>query len=222
MVGVVEPLSFTQLARTPDPPLDRLALALACELRDADVAGALARLDALGAELAAVLRDRDRTPRAELEAAAEVLGRRHGYHGESEDYDAPERSMLDRVLDSGVGLPILLSVLYVEVGRRAGVPLAGVGLPGHFVVGHFGADPPLLADPFSGGGPLPAALATAPVRPWTAQETALRMLNNLVGSYLARHDLGRAIRAAELRTAVAGEDAEALGLELRSLRARLN
>ncbi|MBA2517989.1 MAG: transcriptional regulator [Solirubrobacterales bacterium] len=215
--------SFTELARTPDPALDHLALALAAEVRDVDVPAALARLDALGDELSEALEARERTPAVELATVSEVLGARHGFHGETTDYDDPDRSMLDIVLVRRVGLPILLSVLYVEVARRAGVPLAGVGLPGHFVVGHFGADPvPLLADPFRGGSALPVALAPARVRAWTPRETALRMLNNLVSSYTVRHDLGRAIRTAELRLTVAGGDREALELELRSLRARLN
>jgi len=214
--------SFAELAAGPDPPLDRLALAMAAELREVDEARALAALDALGEEVAAALAREERTPAAELAALSEVLGARHGYHGVAEDYDHPDRSMLDLVLERRVGLPILLSVLYAEVGRRAGVALGGVGLPGHFVVGHFGSRPPLLADPFRRGAALPAALAPSLARPWTPHETALRMLNNLVGSFTGRHDLGRAIRAAELRLEVAGTDREALELELRGLRARLN
>lgn len=215
--------SFETYARAGDTPLDRLALSLARELRPSvDASSALERLDHLGAELADALVGRTRTPASDLAVAAEVLGGRHGFHGEAENYDDPDRSMLDLVLQRKVGLPILLSVLYVEVGRRAGVPLAGVGLPGHFVIGHFADSQPVLADPFRRGAPLPDALAPSHVRPWTARETALRMLNNLVGAYTARHDLGRAIRAAELRLEVAGRDREALELELRSLRARLN
>jgi regulator of sirC expression with transglutaminase-like and TPR domain len=214
--------AFADLAGRPDPPLDRLALALAAELREVDEATALTVLDGLGEEVAAGLEDVERTPSAELTAVVEVLGGRHGFHGTGEDYDDPDRSMLDLVLERGVGLPILLSVLYVEVGRRAGVALSGVGLPGHFVIGHFGAVPTLLADPFHRGRLLPGALAPPLVRPWTPQETALRMLNNLVSSYLTRHDLGSAIRAAELRLVVAGDDREALELEVRGLRARLN
>ena len=213
---------FSELARRREPPLDRFALALAGELREVDEDAALAALDALGDEVTGVLAGTERTPAAELAAVVEVLGTRHGFHGEEEDYDDPDRSMLDLVLARGVGLPILLSVLYAEVARRAGIALAGVGLPGHFVVGHFGAAPVLLADPFHRGRSLPGALAPTLVRPWTAQETALRMLNNLVSGYLTRHDLGSAIRAAELRLAVAGGDREALELELRGLQARLN
>jgi regulator of sirC expression with transglutaminase-like and TPR domain len=131
--------------------------------------------------------------------------------------------MLDVVLERRKGLPILLSVVYVEVARRAGIALAGVGLPGHYVVGHFGQVPPLLLDPFNGGAGLEAA-AEVDVRAWGPHETALRMLNNLVGSYQRRADLARAIRAAELRLELplGAPDRAALAAELLSLRARLN
>ncbi len=163
-------------------------------------------------------------PRAEAEALREVLGRRHGFTGAREDYDHPDHSMLDVVLRRRTGLPILLSIVYVETARRAGIALTGVGLPGHYVAGHFGADPPLLLDPFNGGRVIDAPAGSADVRPWGPHETALRMLNNLVGSYQRRADLGRAIRAAELRLALPlpAAAAVALGTELRSLRARLN
>jgi regulator of sirC expression with transglutaminase-like and TPR domain len=132
--------------------------------------------------------------------------------------------MLDLVLARRTGLPILLSVVYVEVARRAGIPLAGVGLPGHFVVGHFGADPPLLLDPFSRGRLVRAEAEPELVRPWGPHETALRMLNNLVRAYSARGDLARAIIAARLRLALPADEASRglLGAELRALEARLN
>ncbi len=119
------------------------------------------------------------------------------------------------------GLPILLSIVYVEVARRVGIALAGVGLPGHYVAGHFGADPPLLLDPFGRGAPLDAPPW---LRPSGVHETAARMLNNLVGSYRRRGDLERAIRAAEMRLELLlDEPSRALfAAELRSLRARLN
>jgi regulator of sirC expression with transglutaminase-like and TPR domain len=132
--------------------------------------------------------------------------------------------MLDRVLERRTGLPITLSVLYVEVGRRAGVDLAGVGLPGHFVAGHFEADPPLLIDPFGGGQAITAEPAPPYVRPWSAREIAVRMLNNLVNSYGERGDLARALHAAELRLALpgSGELREQQHHEHAALLARLN
>jgi regulator of sirC expression with transglutaminase-like and TPR domain len=127
------------------------------------------------------------------------------------------------VLERRKGLPILLSVVYVEAARRGGIALAGVGLPGHYVVGHFGHDPPLLLDPFNGGAPLQVAREVE-VRAWGTHETALRMLNNLVGSYQRRADLARAIRAAHMRLELplGARDRDVLGAELASLRARLN
>ena len=131
--------------------------------------------------------------------------------------------MLNVVLERRRGLPILLSVLYLATARRAGIPLSGVGLPGHYVVGDFVSGPPLLVDPFAGGA-LIRADEPRHVRPWGAHETVLRMLNNLVGSYGRRADLSRAIQAAELRLALPLEEPSvyALRTELGALRARLN
>lgn len=219
----VEP-TFAALARQPDPPLDALALALAAELRPVDREEALGRLDALGEEVAQRAAEVARTPEAEAAACAEVLGGRHDFRGSSVGYGHPDHSMLDLVLASRRGLPIVLSVLYAEVARRAGIPLAGVGLRGHFVVGHFEVEPPLLLDPFAGGAPLPEALRPSVPHPWGPHEIALRMLNNLVNTYSERADLGRALRAAELRLALPMPDGprRALRQELRVMRARFN
>jgi regulator of sirC expression with transglutaminase-like and TPR domain len=218
------PMSFAALAARPDPPLDELALAMAAEFRAVDRPAALWLLDALGDELAEDLGRADGSPEAEAAACVELLGRRHGFAGDQEQYDDPRNSMLDVVLERRRGLPILLSAVYVEVARRADVPLAGVGLPGHFVVGHFGARPPLLLDPFGGGGLVEGTPPAALVRPWRAHEIALRMLNNLVGSFQRRGDVGSAIRAATLRLELPAEERlrDALRTELRAMRARLN
>ena len=132
--------------------------------------------------------------------------------------------MLDRVLERRRGLPILLSTVYVEAARRADVPLAGVGLPGHYVVAHFGASEPLLLDPFNGGAPLTVDAPAALVRPWSPQQTAMRMLNNLVPAFQRRGDLSRAMRAAELRLALPADPGEhdRVRAELVALRAALN
>ena len=215
--------SFAELAAAPDPPLDALALALAAEFRDVDAVEALGRLDELGAELEGVVRT-SATPLAEAQACAHLLGDRYGFAGDRERYDHPDNSMLDLVLARRRGLPILLGVVYVEVARRAQIPIAGVGLPGHFVVGHFGAAPPVLLDPFAGGGIIATDADPSLLRPWPAQEIAMRMLNNLLAAFQRRADLGAAICAAELRLALPAEEAlrETLQSEARALRARLN
>jgi regulator of sirC expression with transglutaminase-like and TPR domain len=216
--------SFAELAAAPDPALDVLALALGAEFRDVDAAGAMARLDVLGAELSHAAGRTSGAPDALALACRELLGVAHGFAGDREHYDHPDNSMLDVVLTRRRGLPILLSVVYVEVARRAGIPLAGVGLPGHFVIGHFGADPPLLFDPFAGGGAVEADVAQVLVRPWRAPEIAMRMLNNLVAAYQRRGDLGAAIRAASMRLTLPAERSlrDALQAELRAIQARLN
>lgn len=219
-----EPTAFSALARSADPPLDALALALAAEFRPVDVGAAMDDLDALGAEIAIVASRRSGSPEGDVETCAAVLGGRHGYVGDRAQYDDPRNSMLDVVIERRRGLPIVLSVLYVEAARRAGIPLRGVGLPGHFVVGHFGSDPPLLIDPFAGGRRVGDGVPRARLRPWTTQEIVLRMLNNLVPAFERRGDLGAAIRAASMRLELPSVPAlrESLELELRTLRARLN
>ena len=201
-----------------------LALALAAEFREVDAVRAIAALGALGAELS---HEAERTDGSVVElarACSQLLGATHGFAGDRDNYDHPDNSMLDVVLLRRRGLPILLSVLYVEVGRRAGVPLAGVGLPGHFVVGHFGADPPLLLDPFARGHVIDAPVERGAIRPWRAHEIAMRMLNNLIAAYQRRGDLGAAIHAASLRLALPADGplGGTLQSQLRALRAQLN
>ena len=194
---------------------------MAAEFKHVDARAALAQLDELGDEVRRRISAGAR-PREQLDALRDVLVRGHGFAGDREQYDHPQNSMLDVVLERRAGLPILLSAVYVEVARRAGIDLDGVGLPGHFVVGHFGTVPALLLDPFNGGAEpeLPGPLSPAP---WSVHETVLRMLNNLVVAYQRRNDLGRAIRAAEMRLVLAvGHEVAGLETELRALRARLN
>jgi regulator of sirC expression with transglutaminase-like and TPR domain len=216
--------SFAELASRPDPPLDELTLALAAEFRTVDAAAALATLDALGTDLADAVAGGGGDALAEALACGEILGRGHGFAGDRDEYDAPENSMLDAVLERRRGLPILLSVVYVAAARRAGVPLEGVGLPGHVVVGHFGTDPPVLLDPFAAGEVLTGRVDRMYVRPWTPAEIAMRMLNNLVGSYQRRGHLGAAITAARLRLDLPADEPlrASLDRELRRLQARLN
>jgi regulator of sirC expression with transglutaminase-like and TPR domain len=221
---VTELPAFAELAAAPDATMDLLALAMAAEFREVDVATALASLDTLGADVAAAAQRTAGSPEEVTAACTQVLGGVHGFEGDREHYDDPQNSMLDIVLERRRGLPILLSVVYIEAARRAGIALAGVGLPGHFVVGHFGADAPMLLDPFDGGREISAAAAIGALRPWLPDEIAMRMLNNLVSSYAKRGDLAHAIRAAELRLVLPapGGLRDTLATELRTLQARLN
>jgi len=141
-----------------------------------------------------------------------VLGVAAGFRGDRDEFDAPENSFLDRVLSRRRGLPILLSVVWIEVARAAGCPAAGVGLPGHFIVrvgagdGAALVDPTALVDPFARGQYLTqrAALARAAaasgsaeeidrrwLRPVDTRAIVRRVLVNLAGSYMRRGDFVR-------------------------------
>ena len=104
------------------------------ELVDADV---LVQLDDLAAEVRGTTHL----------ALRRVISISHGIGGNVDDYDDPDNSYLNCVLASRRGIPISLSILWMEVGRRAGMEMQGVGLPGHFVVYAAGQ----LVDPFHYG-----------------------------------------------------------------------
>ena len=216
--------AFAELACEPDPPVEELALGLAAAFRPVDSGRVRARLDALAAEVEQELTQLDPDP---VSALGAVIGRRHGFTGDAREYDHPDNSMFPTVLERRRGLPITLSVLYVAVARRAGIALHGVGLPGHFVAGHFpvpGARPELL-DPFHAGVRIAVPdLPEALLRPWGPHDTALRMINNLVGAFSKRGALADAIHAAELRLLLPVDpaDLDRFCVEARALRARLN
>src|SRR6478735_9305766 len=90
---------FEEVAGDPQATLDRLALSMAAAFRPVDAGAALARLDALGAELVLALPAAEGDPEAEAAACALLLGRVHGFTGDRDQYDRPENSMLDVVLE---------------------------------------------------------------------------------------------------------------------------
>ncbi|MFD5702719.1 transglutaminase family protein [Streptomyces lasiicapitis] len=188
--------AFAAEARAERPDLARLCLLIGAEadpaLDDPGITAARRTLD----RLAALLPTGPGCPRAWAAAVGELLGARCGFRGRPGDYQRLESSLLHQVLRRGRGLPILLSVVWIEVARRAGAPVHGVALPGHFVVG-FGFGFPdveerVLADPFGGGrllsrtdaqllvaGATGAPLDAAMLRPVGAVDIVRRVLNNI-------------------------------------------
>ncbi len=141
---------FKALIERPVVPLDEAALAIAAEEYPAlDAAAYLARLDALGA----LVRQRASQPGAgRLRVLCETLFAELGFRGNTEAYYDPRNSFLNEVLERRLGIPITLSVLLMEVGRRVGVPLHGVGFPRHFMVKlQPRAGPEVFVDAFNGG-----------------------------------------------------------------------
>jgi regulator of sirC expression with transglutaminase-like and TPR domain len=134
---------FAELVRRPpdEVPLDETALLVAKHAHpDLDLAVPLAELDRLAGDVAGV-------------TAADVAGSlfgEGGLAGNTVDYGDPRNSYLDDVLARRLGIPISLSVVMIEVGRRCGVRIYGVGMPGHFLV-QPAAEPDVWFDPFHGG-----------------------------------------------------------------------
>ncbi|MFF1689684.1 MULTISPECIES: tetratricopeptide repeat protein [unclassified Streptomyces] len=183
---------FAEEARAERPDLSQLCLLVAAE--------ADGSLDEAGTD--AVQMDLDRLagqvpfrpggPREWATALAGLLGDRCGFRGAPGDYERLESSLLHEVMRRRRGLPILLSVVWMEVARRAGAPVYGVALPGHFVVGFGPAQDQVLADPFDGGRVLTGAdaellvagatgtpLNASMLRPADPLDVVLRILNNI-------------------------------------------
>ena len=124
---------FASLVARREVPLDEAALALAAEeYPGLDVRACLDRLDDLAER--APGRRRRLHGLADLGGPRQVLFKEEGFRGNEKDYYDARNSYLNQVLERRLGIPITLSLLFMEVGRRAGLPLAGVGFPGHFLV----------------------------------------------------------------------------------------
>ncbi|MFD3356130.1 transglutaminase-like domain-containing protein [Streptomyces fradiae] len=145
---------FAEAAREERPDLAELCLLIGAvaepEVDRPDLDAAEIELD----RLAGLLPYGAKTPGGWAEALASLLGGRYGFHGTRDDYEHLESSLLHRVLRRRRGLPILLCAVWMEVARRAGAPVYGVALPGHFVVGFGEPGERVLADPSAGGRPL--------------------------------------------------------------------
>lgn len=211
----MEPLAeFLELVRGPLPRLglDRacllVAAVLATEGEPVDLPHELSRLDDLA----------EGVKEPTVEAVIRHLFEVEGFAGDRGDYYDPANSLLPSVLDRRRGIPITLSVVMIEVGRRAGVPLIGVGLPGHFLVGD-PSDADRFVDPFSGGvvldraacqrlfrelhGP-EAAFVDEYLDPVGPRQIVARVLANLKHVTSARHERHQLVRVLQMRAAVPG------------------
>lgn len=144
-----------------------------------------------------------------------------GFAGNQEQYLDPRNNFLNIVLERRVGIPITLSIAYIEIGRRARLPLHGIGFPGHFLVRCDGEQPgdehALVIDPFNTGALLSefdcitllrehagedAAWDPALLRPAGGRAIAIRLLTNLKRAYVALRSFAHARRAADLLLAL--------------------
>jgi regulator of sirC expression with transglutaminase-like and TPR domain len=138
---------------------ERIDLARACLMIAQDAYPGLDVERYLGDIERLALRLRARLPQSggaeeKVVALNEFLFHQLGFHGNAQEYYDPRNSYLNEVLDRRTGIPITLSILYMEVGRRVGLPLEGVSFPGHFLVRLRLRGGTLVLDPFTGGAPL--------------------------------------------------------------------
>ena len=206
--------AFTRLLPTPEPELDlaEAALLIAAEeypdLRPAVYLNQIARMSS-------DLKQRIRAevePQRVVERANTYFFEELHFKGNREEYYDPRNSFLNEVIDRRVGIPITLAVLYVAVGERAGLPVRGVGMPGHFLVAYAPSSPgEVFVDAFNGrtltreecakmleemyGGTVP--MRPALLQPSTKRQILARILNNLKSLYLSRGDLARALTASD-------------------------
>lgn len=196
-------------------PLDETAFLIAAHAHEGlDVGSQLARLDDLAS----------RCPTATRDGVIAHLFATEGFRGNEQDYYDPENSMLDAVLDRRLGIPITLSVLTLEVARRVGVPLVGIGAPSHFIVRD--ERDGTYIDPFNRGRVLDAheqaqLYGAAPLEPSTPVEIVGRMLANLKGIYAQRGDVESLRWVMRLRVLLPGAPASEQA-ELKRLMAPLN
>lgn len=211
---------FAVLVGPPDGavPLMNSAMLYAAALQDGDTWPEARALRA-ELELAVVEHCEEREGAVDIVEGVLEFIRRQRFRGNIREYDDPRNSLMDRVLERRLGLPISLSVLAIHLAERCGVELHGVSFPGHFLVGlqlDSGLDA-YVWDPFRGGRRLQldelAALFTnvvghhvepdspellALLRPCHSRMILTRMLENLRRHYGAGHELERVADSLEL------------------------
>jgi len=186
--------ALAQIPQTELPLAEGALLIAAEEYASLSIARYIAALD----DLANAARPRDpagATLTERLAALCEFLFKEAGFRGNTEDYGDPRNSFLNEVLDRRLGIPVTLAVVHLEVGWRLRLPLYGVGMPAHFLVGCETGGAPLFVDAFTGtvltdagcerlfsrmtGGSEP--FRSDYLAPTPARYVLVRMLRNLKG-----------------------------------------
>lgn len=195
--------------------LDVAALLLArTEYPALDVSVQLARLDALAARAQC---DPGLSPHANIAGLNQLLFEVEKFAANEKEADDPRNSYLNDVLDRKVGIPITLSLVYQEVSRRCGLPIVGVGFPGHFLAKYLAASGEIILDPYQRGAILSlkdceerlktqfgeeAEFRPAFLEVSSTKQTLTRMLNNLKGSFFRRKDFVKVLMMIEMAMAV--------------------
>ena len=212
---------FRRMLDRPEEEIDLAEAALLIAknaYRDLDVPGYLARIGELAGKLSAQLPE-DGTESSRIVALNRFLFEDQGFAPSVENYYDPRNSFLNEVLERRVGIPLSLSILYIEVGRRIGLPLQGISFPGHFLVKCTLKEGVVIIDPYCGGitlslqdlqqrlretrgGEVSRAIVAAMLVAANKREILARMLRNLKGIYLDQRDYVRALSAIDWIIAV--------------------
>jgi regulator of sirC expression with transglutaminase-like and TPR domain len=200
---------LAELVRRADGRIDlgRAALSIArWQYPALDADAYLERLDGLARAVDGTRRSTDALGR--LHRLREYLFVEQGFAGNREDYYDPRNSLLNDVLDRRRGIPITLSLVLMEVGKRLGLAIEGIGLPGHFIAGARLGDSQILLDPFNGGALLTpeeceglvgsvlgreVTLSPEHYAPVSSRQFLTRMLANLKGAYWRREEWDRVV-----------------------------
>ncbi len=218
--------AFETLAAGKDASIDLAQAALliaSIEYPDLDTTHYINQLDSLARRVRMVLTSSEgEIPEAldsltTLHTLNQVLFTEEQFHGNQDDYMNPENSFFNRVLEKHVGIPITLSLLYIEVARRVGLKIDGIGLPYHFMVRCSVADHFIYIDPFEEGLFLSEQECHERIRkltgrsaegksklhahwfaPVSSRQFLYRMLNNLKQIYLRNDDYIRGLTISNL------------------------
>jgi regulator of sirC expression with transglutaminase-like and TPR domain len=210
-------LEFANYLKRPEEEmfLDQAALLLArTQYPTLDVAQQLAQLDSLAARAECDPRE---APTTNIAGLNRLLFDEENFVGNEAEYDDPRNSYLNDVLERKKGIPITLSLVYQEVARRRGLPVVGVGFPGHFLVKYLARSGDILLDPYHRGTVLNRQACeeklkehfgeAAELRPEhlaasTTKQILARMLNNLKGSYFRRKDFRKVLLMIDMGLAI--------------------
>jgi regulator of sirC expression with transglutaminase-like and TPR domain len=205
--------SFKREVRQAEPDLARAALLYAREMAYPNLVPSnyIAQLDSWADTVQRRLNRTDTILTRVGHLADFMFGELH-FKGNTVDYIDPRNSYLNDVMDRRLGLPITLSVVFMEIGQRLGLPVEGVGLPGHFIVGVQAEAGRYFFDPFNGGSEVTEDDAARLVHDsightgvlgedWLdaspPRAILMRMLNNLRNTYIEQKAWAEAIAAVE-------------------------
>jgi regulator of sirC expression with transglutaminase-like and TPR domain len=215
--------TFHQLVTLPEAavPLAEAALIMACEeYPQLELSPYLDMLDDIAAAAQAKINPSD-GPVKTVQKINDVLFESFGFRGNTDDYYDPRNSFFNDVLDRRVGIPITLSVVYIEVSRRLNFPIAGVGMPGHFLVKYFDQSQEFFIDPYNRGAILSREDCRERLHKTygdalqfsdrllgraTSRQILWRMLNNLKDIYLKGHAIDKCLSIVDMMLMVDSED----------------